>query len=78
MSGATTATTLAYVSLAATAISTGVSMYGQQQAGKAAQAQAQYQAAIARNNQIIADRAAEDALKRGEIAEQNQRQKTAS
>ena len=64
------------VVIAMTVASTAMAAKGQMEAGKAAQAQAQYQAALARNNQIIADRAAEDALKRGEIAEQNQRQKT--
>lgn len=62
------ATTLAVASLAMTAASTGVAMYGQHQAGKAAQSQANYQAAVGRNNAILAQRAADDSRRRGEVA----------
>lgn len=41
---------------------------GQMQAGRAAEAQAKYQAAVNRNNAILAQRAADDARRRGEIA----------
>lgn len=64
---------IAEASLALSAAGTGVNVLGQAQAGKAAQAQANYQAAVARNNQIIAERQAADALQRGEIAEKQHR-----
>jgi hypothetical protein len=73
MTGATTATAVA--SLAAAAISAGVSVVGSIQQSRAQSAQAKYQAAVARNNQIIAQQNADDALKRGDIEEQKQRQK---
>jgi hypothetical protein len=59
---------LAVASIAATAIGTAVQMQGQRQAGKAAMAQAEYQAAVGRNNAILAQRAANDARARGEVA----------
>jgi len=62
---------LAATSIAGVAMST-ISGYNQ---SKAAQDQAKYQAAVSRNNQIIADRQAEDTLKRGEIAANAQRLK---
>lgn len=46
--------------------------------GQAAAQQAAYTAQVARNNQIIAERNAQDALKRGDIAEDKTRQRTAS
>jgi len=52
-------------------------MGGQQQA-KAAEAQGEYRAQVARNNQVIAERAAEDARLRGVQAEKNQRQQTSA
>lgn len=60
-------TSLAIASLAVTALATGASVYGQIQAGKAAQDQAAYQAGVARNNEILAKRAADDARVRGEL-----------
>lgn len=48
---------------------------GQIQHGQAAKSAAEYNAAVARNNQVIAERQAQDALKRGEIAESEQRRK---
>ncbi len=45
---------------------------------QAANGQAAYQAQVARNNQIIAQRNAADALKRGDIEEDKVRQRTAS
>lgn len=77
MSGVTTATALAYASIAATVLSTGMSVYGQMQAGKAAQGQANYQAAVANNNKIIADRQAADSIARGKTAEKQHRQQVA-
>lgn len=66
---------LAVASLAATAIGTGVSVMGQMQAGKAAKAQGEYQAAVGRNNAILAQRAADDARRRGEVAAADQARK---
>lgn len=54
-----------------------LSAYGQLEAGKAAKQAGDYNAAIARNNQIIAERQAEDAIKRGDIAADEQRRKAA-
>lgn len=73
MTAATTATAIA--SLAVAAISAGVSTVGAIQQSQAQSAQAKYQAAVARNNQIIAQQNADDALKRGDVEEQKQRQK---
>lgn len=67
---------LAYASLAASAIGTAVSVYGSVQQGKAAQGQANYQATVDRNNKIISDRYAADAIERGKEAEADQRRKT--
>ena len=64
--------TMALVGVAGTALGA----YGQIQAGQQAAAAAEYNAAVARNNQIIADRQAEDALKRGQVAEEEQRRRT--
>jgi hypothetical protein len=60
---------LGTLSMAAGVIGTGMQVLGGMQ-------QARYQAAVARNNQIIAERQAQDALRRGDIAEDQQRQKT--
>lgn len=68
------ATTLAVASIAATAVGTGVSIYGQMQAGQAAQAQANYKAAVDRNNAILASRAADDARAQGEVTAAKQAQ----
>ena len=52
-----------------------LSAYGQLQAGQAARQAGDYNSAVARNNQIIANRQAEDAIKRGDIAADEQRRK---
>lgn len=70
MSGATTATA---ISIAATVASTAMTIAGQAQQAQAQSAMHGYQAAVARNNQIMAERMAQDALQRGEAAEQKQR-----
>jgi len=62
--------------LAATAISGGVAAYGAHQEGVAAKQQADYQAAVAKNNSILAQRAADDARARGGIEASQQRLKT--
>ena len=61
--------------LAATAAGTALTAYGQYQQGQAAEAQGRYQAAVSRNNQIIAERMAKDALERGKTEEALHRQK---
>lgn len=48
-----------------------------QQQGDAARKQADYQAAVARNNEILAQRAAADATARGDVAEGQKRMQTA-
>lgn len=53
------------------AAAAGYSTYTQ---AKAAKEQAQYQSAVANNNKIIADRAAEDSIKRGAVEEERKRQ----
>jgi hypothetical protein len=58
------------------AVGFGVQAIGQIQQGKAAKARANYQAAVARNNQIIANRQAEDARRRGTLEANIQRQKS--
>jgi hypothetical protein len=65
------------VIVAATVGASAISAYGQIQAGQAAKQAGDYNAAIARNNQIIAERAAVDAETRGDIAADEQRRKTA-
>lgn len=53
-----------------------LSAYGAQQASKAREDTFAYQAAVDRNNQIIEERRAVDALKRGEIEERQQKLRT--
>ena len=53
------------------AAAAGYSTYTQ---AKAAKEQAHYQSAVANNNKIIADRAADDSIKRGAVEEQRKRQ----
>lgn len=64
---------LAEASIAASVISGVMTAYGQQQAGKSAKAEANYRAAIQQNNAIRAEYQAQDALKRGAQAEQQER-----
>jgi hypothetical protein len=64
------------ISMVSQAVGFGVQAIGQIQQGKAAKARANYQAAVARNNQIIANRAAEDARRRGTLEANLQRQKS--
>lgn len=65
------------LALATTALSTGLSIAGQGQQAAASAAQANYQAQLARNNQMIAEWNARRALQQGRVAEQQQRFKTA-
>jgi hypothetical protein len=60
---------LAAASTAASILGTGMSAFGGMQQGR-------YQAAVAKNNQRLAERQAEDALRRGDLAEDQQRRKT--
>ena len=64
------------ISIASAALGAVSSFQGQRAAGKAASAQAGFQAQVARNNQIIASRKATDAIARGEEAEAAQRLRT--
>lgn len=77
-------TAIAVAGLALSAGGTAMSIMGQQQqaavASSNAQAQAraaQYQAQVAENNRIITERAAEDAIKRGKVVEDQRRLRTA-
>ncbi len=63
----------------AMAVATAVmSAVGTVASAQASASQASYQAQVARNNQIIAQRNAADALKRGDVEEDKVRQRTAS
>lgn len=73
---ATMASAMATASVAATIASTALSAYGAIQQSRAQAAQAKYNAAVARNNQVIAQQNAQDALDRGAAEEQQQRKKT--
>lgn len=70
------ASLLAIGSLTSTLIGAGTSAIGAASQGRAQAQAAQYQAAVARNNQAVAEWQAQDALARGRVAEQNQRMKT--
>lgn len=69
-------TTLAALSLAATAAGTGMSAIGSMQQSQAQAQAARYQAAVAENAQTLANWQAKDAEKRGRIAEDQRRTKT--
>lgn len=60
------------VAVAATVISTGVSVYGAEQSAHAQSQAANYQAAVARNNQITANSEADYATSAGESQQQSQ------
>lgn len=64
------------IAVAATLASTALGAVGSIQQGKAANAQAAYQAGVARNNQILAERAAKDAEARGRVSALNKRNET--
>ena len=71
------ATTAAYIAIGTTVASIGAQMYGQKVAGDAAEDQANYQASVDRNNQIISGWQADDALARGAEEERRTRLRTA-
>ena len=77
MSGVSTATALAAGSLAMNAAGSVMGAIGQGQQAAAAAGQANYQAQLARNNQMIAEWNAQRALQQGQVAEQQQRFKSA-
>jgi hypothetical protein len=58
-----------------TVMAAGVMAYGQIQQGKAEKRRWEYQAAVSRNNQKVAEWNAQDAIDRGEIAEKQHRLK---
>jgi flagellar motor component MotA len=66
------------IGIAASIAGTAISAMGQIQAGRAAQSQANYQAAVNRNNAIIAERMATDARKRGVAAVDEHNRKVAA
>jgi hypothetical protein len=67
---------LGVFSMGTTLASTGLGVMGQMQQGQLQQAMYGYQAQVARNNQIAAERLAVDAEKQGRIAEDRQRLRT--
>lgn len=70
ITGITLATSLAIASATATVAGAGIAYMGAQQQAAAAKQQADYKAQIDSNNKVLADRAATDALQRGDIAAQ--------
>lgn len=69
---------LAAGSTAAAAVGAGVSAYSSVQAGKAREQAAQYQAAVAKNNQTLAEAQAQMEIQRGARLEDEKRRETAS
>jgi hydrogenase maturation factor len=70
------AETLAIASIASSVVGTGVSIMGQMQQADAARQAANYQAAVARNNQILANQRAAQIEAEGKAAEQKKRLET--
>lgn len=60
-------TGVSYVAIASAVIGAATTAYAAHQQGEAAADAAAYNAAVARNNQMLADEAAADAIKRGEV-----------
>jgi hypothetical protein len=71
-----TAAQVGTASLVASALGGLMTVYGQIQQGKAADASAKYQAAVDRNNAILSDRKERDAILRGNEEERRQRVET--
>lgn len=69
--------TMAIIGMVGSAVSTGMSVIGSLQQGKAAQAQANYQAKVQENNAKAAQMQAADAIERGKLDENNHRKKVA-
>jgi len=78
MSGVTTATVIAGAGLALSAASTAASFMGQMNQQAAQGAQANYMKQVALQRQQVADQQSADALARGQVNEDKQRQVTAS
>lgn len=68
---------VATASLVLAGVATAMGAYGTYQQGQQQKAQAEYQAAVANNNAIIAERQAQDSLDRGRVEEQQHRLKVA-
>jgi len=64
---------LATIAIGTAAAGTLVSTIGAVQQGKAQRRQADFNAAVSRNNAVLAERQAEDSLRRGRIAERQKR-----
>jgi hypothetical protein len=73
---ATAPSWLGTVSTIASIASVGLQAFGSYQQSQSTKSAYEYQSAIARNNAITAEYQAEDAIKRGQIAEEQQRRKT--
>lgn len=73
VAGSAAMATAANASLALTALGAGMQAYGMYQQGQAREKAAEYNAAVASNNMVLAERQAEDATKRGKIEEQRHR-----
>ena len=69
-------TTLAIVSIASTVASTALGAMAQAGQRQALEQRAAYQAAVLRNNEALANMMADEARRRGEVAEARQREKT--
>ncbi len=69
-------TTLATMALAGSLLATGVSAVGMYQQGQSQKALGEYNAKVSENNAIVQQQAAEDARRRGDIAEDAQRRQT--
>lgn len=65
--------TFQMLSLGLGILGTGFQAYGAYRSAQAQKAQSEYQAGVARNNQIIAERNAQDAIKRGQAEEARHR-----
>lgn len=70
ITGISLATSVAIASVTATVAGAGLSYMASQQAAAATKRQQDYNAQVADNNQVLADRAAKDALARGATADQ--------
>lgn len=68
---------MGWVAIAATVVSAVISAYSAKKQGDAAESAANYQAAVARNNQIIADQYAKTEIQKGQAEEAAKRQETA-
>ena len=69
--------TSAAVSTATQVIGAGISAYGKYREMQAAKARSKYEAGVSKRNAGVAEMQAQDALKRGQAAEELQRKKTA-